>query len=304
MKLFYSDVFSFPLPPEHRFPLGKYALLRERLVASDWLEPHDLLIPEPATDEQLLRVHSQEYLARVIQGNLDPREVRRIGLPWSPELVQRSRHSVGGTIAAAYIALEHGIGINLAGGTHHAHRDWGSGFCVFNDVAVAACELQARAGIERILILDCDVHQGDGTAAIFAEDPSVFTFSIHGQTNFPFRKSASDLDIGLEDGASDDVYLSSLGEALQSIFNKRTSFDFVFYLAGADPYHRDAYGHLGLTKEGLQMRDRLVFDACIEKGLPIAVVLAGGYAPDLHDVVDIHLNTIEQAFEFERSLKR
>jgi acetoin utilization deacetylase AcuC-like enzyme len=304
MKLYYSDVFSFPLPPEHRFPLGKYSLLRERLLSCAWLDPHDLIIPDPATDEQLLRVHSPEYLARVVQGTLDPSEVRRIGLPWSPELVQRSRRSVGGTIAAAYAALEQGIGVNLAGGTHHAHRDWGSGFCVFNDVAVAARELQARASIERILILDCDVHQGDGTAAIFSDDPSVFTFSIHGQSNFPFRKSASDLDIGLEDGTSDDVYLNALSDALQSIVNNQMIFDFVFYLAGADPYHRDAFGHLGLTKEGLQIRDRLVFEACIEKGLPITTVLAGGYAPDLHDVVDIHLTTVEKALEFEHVLRR
>jgi acetoin utilization deacetylase AcuC-like enzyme len=303
MKLYYSDVFSFPLPPEHRFPLGKYALLRERLVSCAWFEPNDLLIPDPATDEQLLRVHSPEYLARVVQGKLDSREVRRIGLPWSPELVQRSRHSVGGTIAAAYGALDQGIGVNLAGGTHHAHRDWGSGFCVFNDVAVAARELQAKASIERILILDCDVHQGDGTASIFRDDPSVYTFSIHGQSNFPFRKSASDLDIGLDDDTGDDVYLNSLGEALQSIFSDRANFDFVYYLAGADPYYRDAFGHLGLTKGGLQMRDRLILKACIEKGLPIAIVLAGGYAPDLHDVVDIHLATVEQALEFEHVLR-
>jgi acetoin utilization deacetylase AcuC-like enzyme len=187
MKLFYSDLFTFPLPPEHRFPQKKYALLRESLLSSARLNPNDLIVSKPATDEQLLRVHSPEYLGRVVEGRLDPLEVRRIGLPWSPELVQRSRRSVGGTIAAGYAGLSMGIGFNLAGGTHHAHRDWGSGFCVFNDVAVAVCELQAGTDVERILVLDCDVHQGDGTAAIFSDDPSVFTFSIHGQGNFPFR---------------------------------------------------------------------------------------------------------------------
>lgn len=304
MKLFYSDLFTFPLPPEHRFPQKKYVLLRERLLSSEWIDPDDLIVPEPATDEQLLRVHSPEYLDRVVEGGLDPREVRRIGLPWSPELVQRSRRSVGGTIAAGYAGLSMGIGLNLAGGTHHAHREWGSGFCVFNDVAVAARELQAETEVERILVLDCDVHQGDGTAAIFNDDPTVFTFSIHGRSNFPFRKSDSDLDIGLEDDASDDLYLASLSDALQSIFNNHARFDFVYYLAGADPYCLDAFGHLGLTKQGLQMRDQLVFEACIEKLLPVAVVLAGGYAPDLQDVVGIHLNTVEQALEFEREWRR
>lgn len=301
MKVFYTDVFSFPLPAAHRFPLDKYALLRERLHASKWLAPGDLVIPEPATDKQLLRVHSKDYLARVVEGRLDPLEIRRIGLPWSPELVQRSRRSVGGTIAAAYAAQTMGIGFNLAGGTHHAHHDWGSGFCIFNDVAVAARELQNETRFKRILVLDCDVHQGDGTAALFSNDPSVFTFSIHGQGNFPFRKCAGDLDIGLEDGAGDDAYLAALQDALHAIFHNPSRFEFVFYLAGADPFQYDAFGHLALTKQGLQMRDRLIFRTCLEQKLPVAVVLAGGYAPNLEDIVEIHQNTVEQALAFERA---
>ena len=299
MRLFYSDTFSFPLPPGHRFPLRKYSLLRERLLSSHLADPDDFQIPEPASDAQILRVHSREYLEKVTQGTLDERQVRRIGLPWSPELVVRSRHSVGGTIASARAALQNGIAVNLAGGTHHAHRDYGSGFCVFNDVAVATRQLQHDRMLERILVIDCDVHQGDGTAAIFEEDPTVFTFSIHCQSNFPFRKTCSDLDIGLEARSGDAAYLSALQDALHSIL--KNGFDLVFYLGGADPYQNDAFGHLALTKDGLLKRDRMVFDACLLKRLPVAVVLAGGYAPDLEDVLDIHQNTIEQALAFERA---
>ena len=299
MKLFYTDDFTFPLPREHRFPLQKYSLLRQRLLACEWIRPDAFSVPDPASNEQLLRVHSPEYLERVLEGTLDPREVRRIGLPWSYELVERSRRSVGGTIAAAYCAQKTGIGFNLAGGTHHAHRDWGSGFCLLNDVAVAARDLQSEARVQRILILDCDVHQGDGTAAIFHQDPDVFTFSIHGEHNFPFRKSPGDLDVGLPDDAGDDVYAAALTQALQAIFNDQARFDFVFYLAGADPYRRDAFGRLALTKAGLEARDRLVFQMCLQQDLPVAVVLAGGYAPDIKDIVDIHLNTVQLAHLFE-----
>lgn len=304
MKYFYSDIFSFPLPEAHRFPLQKYALLRERVFACGWTNPDDLTLPEPATDEQLLRVHSTEYVERVLQGTLDPREIRRIGLPWSPELVERARRSVGGTVAAAHSALKTGISFNLAGGTHHAHRDWGSGFCIFNDVAVAAHDLQIEHKVARILVLDCDVHQGDGTAAIFTGDDRVFTFSIHGERNFPFRKTPSDLDVGLPDGADDENYSAALADGLQRIFNGQRKFDFVFYLAGADPYHRDSFGRLALTKSGLQARDRLVFHTCIQHDLPVAVVLSGGYAPDMNDIVEIHLNTVQLAHQLESQWRK
>ena len=300
MKLYYSDIFSFPLPQEHRFPLNKYTLLRERILASGWIDPDDLTMPEPATNEQLLRVHSPEYVERVLKGTLDPLEIRRIGLPWSPELVERSRRSVGGTLAAAHSALKTGLSFNLAGGTHHAHRDWGSGFCIFNDVAVAALDLQIESSVAEILVLDCDVHQGDGTAAIFTNDAHVFTFSIHGEHNFPLRKIPSDLDVDLPDGADDAHYNAALADGLQSIFNSHHQFDFVFYLAGADPFYRDSFGRLALTKSGLQERDRQVFQACIRRALPVTVVLAGGYAPDLNDIVDIHLNTVQLAHQLMR----
>jgi acetoin utilization deacetylase AcuC-like enzyme len=304
MKLFYSDTFSFPLPPGHRFPLGKYSVLRKRLLAEKTVNPDTLILSKPATDEQLLRVHTSQYLKRVMRGDLTPNQIRRIGLPWSPELVARSRRSVGGTIAASQAALEQGISINLAGGTHHAHADWGSGFCVFNDVAVAARSLQVENSAGRMLVIDCDVHQGDGTAAIFTNDPSVFTFSIHAQRNFPFRKSASDLDIGLEDGVGDEQYLALLKDVLDSLFKRYGPFDLAFYLAGADPFCRDSFGHLALTKQGLQQRDRMVFAACLYNDLPVSVVLAGGYAPVIDDIVDIHQNTVKEALIFERSWNR
>jgi acetoin utilization deacetylase AcuC-like enzyme len=200
MKVFCSDQFHFPLPPRHRFPVRKYALLREAVTAAGLVSPEDLLVPEPATDEQILRAHDTEYLQRVKDGALTAQEIRRIGLPWSPELVQRARRSVGGTVAACRAALADGVAVNLAGGTHHASRDRGQGFCLFNDSAIAARAMQAEGRARRVVVLDCDVHQGNGTAAIAAEDPTMFTFSIHSENNFPLHKEPSDLDIGLEDG--------------------------------------------------------------------------------------------------------
>jgi acetoin utilization deacetylase AcuC-like enzyme len=294
MKAFYSDTFDFPLPENHRFPMRKYSLLRERLLAEKLIPPHDLCIPPAATDEQLLRAHTRDYLQRVVSGRLTAREVRRIGFPWSPELVERSRRSVGGSLAACFAALKEGVGVNLAGGTHHAHADWGSGFCVFNDVAVAALELLERGRVKSIIVLDCDVHQGDGTAAIFSADPRVYTFSIHGAGNFPFRKSASDHDVALPDHAADEEYLQALEAGLQRAFNE-SSPEFAFYLAGADPYLADSFGRLCLTKTGLQSRDEMVFDHCRHRDLPVAVVMSGGYAPDIEDIVDIHLETVRQA---------
>lgn len=297
MKAFCSDTFDFPLPDNHRFPMRKYSRLRERLLAENIIPPQDLLIPDGATDEQLLRVHTSAYLKRVAEGTLNSKEIRRIGFPWSPELVERSRRSVGGSLAACHSALEGGVAVNLAGGTHHAHPDWGSGFCVFNDVAVAARDLLALGLSDSIAILDCDVHQGDGTAAIFARDPHVYTFSIHGASNFPFRKSTSDLDIALPDGTGDTHYLQALEAGLQLALDDSKA-SFAIYLAGADPYLADSFGRLSLTKQGLRQRDELVFSACHQRNLPVAVVMSGGYAPDIEDIVDIHLETVRLAVEF------
>lgn len=294
MRAFYCDHFVLPLPPGHRFPMAKYSRLRERALAEGVLRPEDLRVPPPASDEQLLRVHTPEYLQRVVEGRLTEKEVRRLGFPWSPQLVERSRRSVGGTIAACRAALAEGVAVNLAGGTHHAHPDFAAGFSLFNDVAVAARSMQAEERARRVVILDCDVHQGDGTAAIFADDPSVFTFSIHGARNFPFRKARSDLDIALPDGTGDEEYLATLEEGLWRALALARA-DLAIYVAGADPYEKDAYGRLGLTKEGLARRDQLVLETCRREGLPVAVVMGGGYAREVEDIVDIHLTTVRLA---------
>ncbi len=292
MQAFYSDTFTLPLPPEHRFPMGKYRRLREAVAAAGLVADGDLRVPPPATDEELLRAHDAGYVARVKTGTLSDREVRRLGFPWSPALVERSRRSVGGTIAAARAALANGVGLNLAGGTHHAFADRGEGFCVFNDVAVAARALQAEGAVERVAVLDCDVHQGNGTAAIFAGDPTVFTLSIHGRGNYPFVKETSDLDVELPDGAGDADYLAALDAGLDRALGGAPQL--AFYIAGADPFRGDRYGRLALSRDGLAERDRRVLARCGAKGLPVAVVMGGGYAA-VEAVVAIHLETVRAA---------
>ncbi len=294
MKLYYTDQFVLPLPPGHRFPMRKYAALRERILAERLVPPDDLRVPDPATDADLLRVHAPEYVAAVTSGTLDRKAQRKIGFPWSPGMVERSRRSVGATMAAARSALAEGLAANLAGGTHHAHYASGGGFCVFNDAVVALRALQAEGRITQALILDADVHQGDGTAALCHDDPSIFTLSIHGAKNYPFRKPPSDLDIGLPDGAGDAVYLDALQTGVSQAFAAITP-DIVIYLAGADPYEKDKLGRLALSKDGLRARDVFVLDACRAHGVPVALVMAGGYAPDVDDIVDIHFMTLALA---------
>lgn len=294
MKAFYSDTFVLPLPEGHRFPMAKYAMLRERIAASAVIAPDDLHIPDAAADSDLLRAHTAEYVHRVQHGLLTPPEIRRIGFPWSPQMVERSRRSSGATIAACRAALQDGIAANLAGGTHHACRDHGEGFCVFNDSAVAARALQADGLARRILIVDCDVHQGNGTADICSGDSSIFTFSIHGAKNFPFRKVPGDLDIALEDETGDDEYLDALAQGLYVSFDLAQP-DFAIYLAGADPFHDDRLGRLNLSKAGLRERDLLVFSTMKRAGVPVAVTMAGGYARLIEDTVDIHFETLRLA---------
>ena len=296
MKAFYSDRFVLPLPEGHKFPMAKYSGLRERILAEGILRPEDLTEAPAAAWDDLRLVHSAAYVEAVSIGGL-PREMqRRIGFPWSPEMVERSRRSVGATIAAAHAALEEGVAANLAGGTHHSFADRGEGFCVFNDVAVAARVLQRDGVARRIAIVDLDVHQGNGTASIFAGDPSVFTFSMHGEKNFPFRKETSDLDVPLADGTTDEQYLDVLRRHLDVVLDRHQP-DFVFYLAGADPYEDDRLGRLKLTIEGLRRRDELVFTRCQQRRLPVAVSMSGGYANDVNAIVTIHANTIRVAAE-------
>jgi acetoin utilization deacetylase AcuC-like enzyme len=300
MKAFYTDRFVLPLPDGHRFPMIKYARVRERCLAEGVLRPEQLIEPPVASWEELVLVHDADYLARVRDGTLDPLEQRRIGFPWSAEMVERSRRSVGATIAAARSALAEarrtgwGIAINLAGGTHHAHAGYGEGFCVFNDAAVAARVLLHAGAVRRVAILDLDVHQGNGTAAIFASEPVVFTLSVHGARNFPFRKARSSLDIELPDGAGDDAFLAAVETYVPQVLAEFRP-DLVVYLAGADPYHDDRFGRLGMTKPGLAQRDRLVFSLCAQVGVPVAVAMAGGYARDTEDTVDIHVQTVRIA---------
>lgn len=277
--------------------MPKYALLRQRVLDSGLFGPDELQVPIPASPEQILTVHTADYVHRVFAGLLTDKEVRRIGFPWSPEMVERSRRSVGGTIAACRAALEEGLAANLAGGTHHAYPDHGEGYCVFNDVAIASRVMQSEGRAGKIVILDCDVHQGNGTAAIFADDPSVFTFSIHGAKNFPFHKEQSDLDVALPDGSDDQAFLEALQPALiQSL--ELSDADLAIYIAGADPFAGDRLGRMALTKAGLLQRDRMVFEACREWELPVVVVMGGGYARQVEDVADIHFQTIQLAKQF------
>lgn len=292
MKLFYSDTFVLPLPEGHRFPIAKYAILRERASAE---ELGTLIVPAAADDRDILRAHTADYLHRIQTGAMSEREMRQIGFPWSPQLVERSRRSVGATIAACRTALSgDGIAASLAGGTHHAFADHGEGYCVFNDSVIAARVMQAEGRVRRVVIIDCDVHQGNGIAAILTGDETIFSFSIHGAKNYPFRKERSNLDIALEDGTGDAAYLAALERGLDQAIEQSRA-DLAIYLAGADPYEDDRLGRLKVTKTGLLERDRMVLEACRSAGIPVAITMAGGYARNIADTVDIHASTLRLA---------
>ena len=294
MKLFYCDHFVLPLPEGHRFPMQKYSLLRETLAATGRFAKEDFHVPEAATDAEIQRAHCPDYLHRVSHGLLSEREIRRIGFPWSPAMVERSRRSSGATMAACRAALEEGCAANLAGGTHHAFYDRGEGYCVFNDAAIAARAMQAEGRVARVAVIDCDVHQGNGTAAILAGDPTTFTFSIHGAKNFPFDKEKSDLDIELADGTGDAAYLDALQRGLTAALDHANP-GLVIYLAGADPFEDDRLGRLKLTRQGLVARDEAVLTACRDRGIPVAIAMAGGYARRVEDTVAIHATTVRTA---------
>lgn len=295
ISLFYTDQFVLPLPNGHRFPMEKYALLRASVEA---LSPIQLVEAPMASREQIALAHDEHYINSVFGGTLSDAQIREIGFPWSPAMVVRSARSAGATIAACQAAWLDGVSANLAGGTHHAYADKGSGFCVFNDAAIAARVMQKKLLLElgrplRVAIVDLDVHQGNGTASILNEDISIFTFSMHGEKNFPFRKELSDLDIPLADGCDDIFYLSELKRGLNQV--KSFCPEFIIYLAGADPYEGDRLGRLSLSREGLEQRDRLVFNWAQELALPIAVAMAGGYGKEIRETVAIHAKTIEIA---------
>jgi len=297
LKAFYTDHFVLPLPAGHRFPMEKYSRLRD-LVSS--LEMVELVEAPAASDTQILYAHDPSYLMNIIEGRLSPKEQREIGFPWSKKMVERSRRSAGATIAAAKTALEEGLAVNLAGGTHHAYRDMGSGFCVFNDSAIAARTLQKEVHPNlKVAIIDLDVHQGNGTASILKNDASIFTLSIHGENNFPFKKEESDLDLGLADGCDDHAYLIALEQCLDQL-NTRFKADCVIYLAGADPHEGDRLGRLKLTKNGMRQRDEAVFQYALDRKLPLAMSMAGGYGKEIASTVDIHFQTIETALQYQQ----
>jgi acetoin utilization deacetylase AcuC-like enzyme len=288
VRFWSHDRHTFPLPDGHRFPLSKYRLLREAVERAGLGE---VFHAEPVAWTQLEAVHAPAYLSALREGTLDRRAERALGLPWSPELVERARRSVQGTIEAGRDALDGGVGMNLGGGTHHAGRDQARGYCVFNDVAVMVAALRGSLGLGRVLVVDCDVHQGDGTAELLTGDPRTFTLSLHGGANYPFRRAISDLDVDLRSGAGDEEYLDALRGALDTAVATARAELFV-YLAGADPWEGDRLGRLALTKAGLAARDELALDAAAEAGAAVCVCLAGGYAPEISDTVEINLATV------------
>jgi acetoin utilization deacetylase AcuC-like enzyme len=297
LKAFYADHYVLPLPEGHRFPMEKYKKLRDLVsqLAGVYLEN-----APSVTDTQILYAHDASYLIKVLQGSLSPQEQQEIGFPWSTQMVERSRRSAGATLAAAKIALKEGVAANLAGGTHHAYRNKGSGFCVFNDSAIAARALQKEIHPRlKVAIIDLDVHQGNGTASILENDPSIFTFSIHGENNFPFSKEVSDLDIGLPDGTGDEFYLAALHQGLDKL-EEQFKPDFIIYLAGADPHEGDRLGKLSITKNGMGQRDQCVFQFALDRQIPIAFSMAGGYGKEIQSTVDIHFQTIQTALQYQQ----
>lgn len=289
-SIFYSPYYYADIGEGHVFPIRKFEIARDILVSEGTLRPEEIIAPERVKRDDLLLVHTEDYIDRLTNGTLTAKEIRKLGLPWSEALVRRSFHAISGTINASRRALVDGVSSNLAGGTHHAFSDRGEGFCVLNDVAVSIRVLQREKLASRFLIIDLDVHQGNGTAFIFQDSPEVFTFSMHGAKNFPLFKETSRLDIELADRTADAEYLDTLEHALDRI--RLHDADIIFYLAGADPYENDRLGRLALTKEGLRRRDETVLEFAKSEGIPIVTTMSGGYAEKIEDTVDIHCNTI------------
>jgi len=305
MQVFYTPRYYAKIGEGHVFPIRKFELVRDRLLAEGTIKPSEIVEPSPASLGDVLLVHTEDYVYRLCNGQLTPKELRRLGLPWSESLVRRSFYAVGGTLAATQAALAEGYSSNLAGGTHHSFADRGEGFCVLNDVAIAIRAMRARSRIRRAAIVDCDVHQGNGTATIFAGDNETFTFSMHGANNYPLFKAHSTLDIELPDGTADDEYLECLARHLPAVFAHDP--EIVFYLAGADPFAKDKLGRLALSIDGLRERDRYVLQECYQREVPVVTVMSGGYGKDIDDTIEIHCNTIrlvKTVFEAQAATRR
>src|SRR6185369_1902817 len=305
MQVFYTPRYYAEIGQAHIFPIRKFELVRNQLLAEGTLRPDEIVEPSPASLEDVLLVHTEDYVSRLCNGQLTPKEIRRLGLPWSESLVRRSFYAVGGTLAASAVSLTNGYSSNLAGGTHHSFAERGEGFCVLNDVAIAIRAMRARKLIQRAAIVDCDVHQGNGTATIFAGDADTFTFSMHGANNYPLFKAQSTLDVELPDGTGDAAYLETLATHLPRVFQSDP--EIVFYLAGADPYRGDKLGRLALTIDGLRERDAYVLRECFEREVPIVTVMSGGYGKDINDTIEIHCNTIrmvKEVFEHRAATRR
>ncbi|MEO7361992.1 MAG: histone deacetylase [Gemmatimonadaceae bacterium] len=297
LHLWSSAAYAIPLPDGHRFPMSKYALLRDAVLREELVAAANLHDPTRASLEDLLLVHEPAYVSDIVHGTLPSDAQRRIGIPWSETFVERAFRVVRGTCEASEAALIHGVSMNLAGGTHHAFPGFGEGFCTFNDVAIAIRKLQQAQRIKRVAIVDLDVHQGNGTHACFAGDADVYTFSMHGAKNFPFHKVPGTLDVELADGCGDDTYLSLLAEHLPRVVRDARP-DLVMYLAGADPHEGDRLGRLSLSFDGLLRRDWMVLECCREVGIPVCVMIAGGYGRDVNDTVQVHLNTVRTLRQF------
>lgn len=294
MKIAWHPFYNHPLDARHRFPMIKYDLLREQLLYEGIASQSDFLHPHGVDVDDLLLTHSREYIDKLLTGTLSPAEIRRTGFPYSYELIEREIIIMHGTLLCAEYALDHGIGLNIAGGTHHAYRSHGEGFCLLNDFAITINILLNQGKISKALVIDLDVHQGNGTAALFENDSRVFTFSMHGEKNYPMHKEKSDLDIELPDGTTDEVYLHTLAECLPRILSTATP-DIVFYQCGVDILAADKLGRLGVSIDGCRMRDQLVFESCFNAGLPVVCAMGGGYAPDIRNIVDAHTNTFRLA---------
>lgn len=294
----WSEIYAHPLPDGHRFPMEKYKLLPEQLVYEGTIDTGQLFSPRPLSETEILSTHSPDYWNRLCNLQLTPKEQRASGFPHSAQLIKRERIICGGTLQGAeHALLNNRCALNVAGGTHHAYADRAEGFCLLNDIAIGANFLLTHHEIERILVIDLDVHQGNGTAKIFENDNRVFTFSMHGEKNYPFRKEASDLDVPLPDGIQDEEYLALLRTHIQRLMS-RLKPQFVFYQAGVDVLNSDKLGKLGVTKEGCKERDRVVLDACSKNGIPLQITMGGGYSPDLSDILDAHANTFRLAMHF------